>query len=199
MKFRFLLSFAIMTVFATHNLFAEQIPLEDFIKKPQFAGLQISPDGKQLAMLAPIRSRMNLVIMDLEDLRAHKPQPKALTGYTEEDVSGFMWANNERLLYFMDKDGSESFGIFAVNNDGSMARVLVEPLEMQLKQGKARVRTAAVIDRLLDEDEYVLVQTNERRATSPDVYKMNIYNAKDKKLVQRNPGNVTGWFRFRVT
>lgn len=194
MKFRFLLSLAIMTVFATHNLFADEIPLEDFIKKPQFAGLQISPDGKQLAMLAPIRSRMNLVIMDLEDLRAHKPQPKALTGYTDEDVSGFMWANNERLLYFMDKDGSESFGIFAVNTDGSMARVLIEPLEMQLKKGKARVRVAAVLDRLPEEDEYILVQTNERRPTSPDVYKMNIYNARDKKLVKRNPGNITNWF-----
>jgi len=194
MKLKFFLSVAVLTLFATQSLFADEIPLDEIIKKPQFAGLQISPDGKQLAMLAPIRDRMNLVIMDLADLRAHKPQPKALTGYTDEDVSGFQWANNERLLYFMDKDGSESFGIFAVNTDGSMARVLVEPLAMQIKKGKARVRTAGVLDILPDEDKYILVQTNERRATSPDVYKMNIYNAKDKKLVQRNPGNVGGWF-----
>lgn len=194
MKLRILLGLAIVTLFTTQNLFADKIPLEDFIKLPQFAGLQISPDGKQLAVLAPVRDRMNVVIMNLDDLRAHKPQPKALTGYADQDVTGFMWANNERILYFMDKDGSESFGIFGVNTDGSMARVLVEPLGMQLKKGKARVRYARVLDRLPEEDDYILVVTNERRASYPDVYKMNIYNAKDKKLVQRNPGNVGGWF-----
>ncbi|MCW8925562.1 MAG: S9 family peptidase [Xanthomonadales bacterium] len=194
MRFRFLLSLAMVTLLATQNVLADKIPLEDFIKKPQFASLRISPDGKQLAVLAPVRDRMNVVIMNLDDLRAHKPQPKALTGYTDEDVSGFMWANNERILYFMDKDGSESFGIFAVNTDGSMARVLVEPLGMQVKKGKARVRYANVLDRLPEEDDYILVVTNERRASYPDVYKMNIYNSKDKKLVQRNPGNVSGWF-----
>ena len=194
MKLKFLTGLAVLTLLMSQNLFAEKLPLEDFIRLPQFAGLQISPNGEEVALLAPIRDRMNVVIMKLDDLRAHNPKPKALTGYSDQDVSGFMWANDERILYFMDKDGSESFGIFAVNTDGSMARVLVEPLEMQLKKGKARVRTASVLDRLPEEDDYVLVVTNERRAQYPDVYKMNIYNAKDKKLVQRNPGNVTGWF-----
>ena len=194
MKLKFLLSVAVFALLSTQNLFAELIPLDTFIKKPQFAGLQISPNGKKLAVLAPIRGRMNVVIMELEDLKAHKPQPKALTGYTDEDVSSFMWANDERILYFMDKDGSESFGIFGVNIDGSMARVLVPPLEMQIKNGKARVRYARVLDRLPEEDDYILVVTNERRASYPDVYKMNIYNSKEKKLVQRNPGNVGSWF-----
>jgi dipeptidyl aminopeptidase/acylaminoacyl peptidase len=189
MKLRFLLSVAVVALFATQNLFAEKLPLENFIKKPQFASLQISPNGKELAVLAPIKGRMNVVIMDLETRK-----PRVITGYTEEDVSGFSWGNNERILYYMDKDGSESFGIFAVNTDGSMARVLVAPLEAQISNSSSRVQYANVIDLLRDEDEYVLVTTNERRASYPDVYKMNIYNAKDKKLVQRNPGKVTGWF-----
>ena len=194
MKLKLFLGMAIFALLATQNVFAEKLPLDTFIKKPQFASLQISPNGKELAVLAPIKGRMNVVIMNLEDLKNYTPKPRALTGYTDEDVSNFMWANDERILYFMDKDGSESFGIFGVNTDGTMARVLVEPLGMQIKKGKARVRYANVLDRLPEEDDYILVVTNERRASYPDVFKMNIYNSKDKKLVQRNPGNVGGWF-----
>jgi len=189
MKLKFLLGMAVFALLATQNLFAEKLPIDTFIKKPQFASFQISPNGKEMAVLAPIKERMNIVIMDLETRK-----PRVLTSYAEEDVSGFSWGNNERILYYMDKDGSESFGIFAINTDGSMPRALVKPLAAQIGDSSSRVKYATVIDLLRDEDEYVLVVTNERRASYPDVYKMNIYNSKDKKLVQRNPGQVTGWF-----
>ncbi|MGH8034890.1 MAG: alpha/beta hydrolase family protein, partial [Lysobacterales bacterium] len=131
---------------------------------------------------------MNLVIINLATRK-----PRAVTAIREQDVSGFLWANNERLLFFMDKDGSESFGIFAINSDATMLRTLVEPVEAQIKGGKSVIRLAEILDILEDEPEYVLVSSNERRAAHPDVYKMNIMNGR-KTLVQRNPGNVTGWF-----
>ncbi len=99
-----------------------------------------------------------------------------------------MWANNERILFFMDKDGNESFGIFAVNTDGSMARTLVTPLDVAIKSGgRAKVRIVNVIDTLDDEPEWVLVSSNERRAAYPEVFRMNIMNGRTK-IVQRNPG-----------
>ena len=101
MKKRFLLGLAVFALLASPNLFAEKLPLDDFIKKPEFAGFQVSPNGKELAVLAPIKGRMNLVIMDLETRK-----PRALTAYEEQDISGFSWGNNERILYYMDKDGS---------------------------------------------------------------------------------------------
>jgi dipeptidyl aminopeptidase/acylaminoacyl peptidase len=189
MKLKSLLIIAVLALFATQNVLAEKLPLETFFKKPQFAAFQVSPNGKELAVLAPVGERMNVVIMDLETRK-----PRVVTGHKEQDVSGFSWANNDRILYYMDKDGSESFGIFAVNTDGSMLRVLVPPLEAQIGAGNSVVRYANVIDILKDEPDYVLVSTNERRASYPDVYKMSIHNKKDKKLVQRNPGNVVGWF-----
>jgi dipeptidyl aminopeptidase/acylaminoacyl peptidase len=189
MKLKSLLIIAVLALFATQNALAEKLPLETFFKKPQFAAFQLSPNGKELAVLAPVGERMNVVIMDLETRK-----PRAITGHKEQDVTGFSWANNDRILYYMDKDGSESFGIFAINTDGSMFRVLVPPLEAQIGDSSSRVQYANVIDILRDDPDYVLVSTNERRASYPDVYRMSIHNKRDKKLVQRNPGNVVGWF-----
>ena len=187
MKAKMLLPAVLFCLLAKQPLFAEQLPLETFFKKPQFAAFQLSPDGRELAALAPINGRMNLVVVDLATR-----QPRAVTGIREQDVNGFVWANNERLLFFMDKDGSESFGIFAVNADGSMARTLVEPFETQIKEGHSVIRFTSILDILENEPDYVLVSSNDRRASNPDVYKMNIINGR-KKLVQRNPGNITGW------
>ncbi len=182
-----LLVMAILFLGVTSKAVAAQLPLEDFFKKSQFTGFQLSPNGKELAALAPLNGRMNVVIIDLATRK-----PRAVTGVTEQDVSGFLWATNERILFFMDKDGSESFGIFAVNTDGTMLRTLVEPLEAQIKGGKAVIRFTDVLDVLENDPEHVLVSSNQRRAAHPDVYKMNIINGR-MTLVQRNPGNITGW------
>jgi len=88
MKLKYLMSIVLLTLFASQGVFAEKLPLETFFKNPQFAGFQVSPNGKELAVLAPINDRMNVVILDLETRK-----PRAITGVTSQDVSGFMWAN----------------------------------------------------------------------------------------------------------
>ncbi|MEJ8568929.1 S9 family peptidase [Elongatibacter sediminis] len=188
MKIRVLLGAALALMLAAPHAIAEKLPLETFFKKPQFTNFQISPNGKELAAMAPVNGRLNIVIIDLETR-----EPRAVTGMSSQDVSGFLWANNERILFFMDKDGSESFGIFAVNTDGSLLRTLVEPVEAQLKGGKAVIKITSILDTLDEEKDWVLVSSNDRRASYPDVFKMNIINGR-KKIVQRNPGNITGWF-----
>jgi len=189
MAYRAVLSVMLLTLFASQAALAEKLPLETFFKNSQFAGFQVSPNGKELGALANVGGRMNVVVMDLETRK-----PRVVTNVSSQDVSGFMWANNERILFFMDKDGNESFGIFAVNTDGSMLRTLVEPLDAVIKAGgRAKVRIVSVIDVLDDEPEWVLVSSNERRAAYPDVFRMNIMNGRTQ-IVQRNPGDVVGWF-----
>ena len=189
MAYRTVLSVILLAVFTSPIARAELLPLDTFFKNPQFAGFQISPNGKELGALANVGGRMNVVVMDLESRK-----PRVVTNITSQDVSGFIWANNERILFFMDKDGNESFGIFAVNTDGSMARTLVTPLDEAIKSGgRAKVRIVSVIDTLDDEPEWVLVSSNERRAAYPEVFRMNIMNGRTK-IVQRNPGDVVGWF-----
>jgi dipeptidyl aminopeptidase/acylaminoacyl peptidase len=168
---------------------AKQIPVEDFFKRSDFTSFQLSPDGKYLAAISPISERRNIAVIDLETRRA-----TAVTSVSDRDVNGFMWANNDRILFFMDKDGNESFGIFAVNKDGTRPRTLIEPAETQILGGSRVVRTAVIINRLKHEPEYVLVSTPRQYQDTvvQDVKKMNVISGR-ASLVERNPGEIAGW------
>jgi len=189
MNLKLLLGTILLSMLTTQNVVAEKLPLDHFFKNPEYAGFQISPNGKELAAMVNINGRMNLAVIDLKSR-----QSRAITSVTSQDVSGFLWATNERILFFMDKDGSESFGIFAINTDGSQPRTLVEPLASVIKSGgKSKLRIVRVLDILKDDPERVLVSSNERRASYPEVFKMNIFNGK-ARIVQRNKGDITNWF-----
>ena len=179
---------ALTTALVSNLAWAEMKGLDHYFKKPQYAGFQLSPNGKELAGLVPINDRMNIAIIDLATM-----EPRIVTGMDKQDVNGFMWATDDRLLFFMDKDGSESFGIFGVDSDGGHMNILVTPAALQIKNGSAVVRITSVLDRLKSDPDFILVTNNDRRASNPDVYKMNIRTGR-KRLVMKNPGNVDGWF-----
>ena len=44
---------------------AADIPVADFFRLPRYSQMAMSPDGKRLAALAPVKGRDNLVIVDL--------------------------------------------------------------------------------------------------------------------------------------
>ena len=189
MNFKRYLVISVLWLAVSANLsMAEVKGLDHYFKKPQYTGFQLSPNGKELAALAPVNDRMNIAIINLESGAA-----RIVTGMTKQDVNGFMWATDSRPLFFMDKDGSESFGIFAVNADGSKLRTLAPPVDLQITNGQAVIRLTFVLDRLKDDPEHILVVSNQRRAEFPDVYRMDIMTGR-KRMVQRNPGNVQGWF-----
>jgi dipeptidyl aminopeptidase/acylaminoacyl peptidase len=168
------------------------LPVEEFFRKPEFAQMSLSPDGTHLAALMPVRTaagttRMNIMVLDFATR-----QPRVVTRVENQDVSGFVWANDNRLLFFMDKDGNESFGIWAVDKDGTRGRVLAPALDSQIRDGGFVVRVTSLLDLLENDDEHVLVVNNERNVAFPDVYRMNIMNGR-KRMVQRNPGDVVSW------
>jgi len=168
---------------------AKEIPVEDFFKRSDFSNYQLSPDGKYLAAISPIGQRRNIAVIDLETRSA-----VAVTGMKHADVTGFMWANNDRLLYFMDKDGNEAFGIFAVNKDGSRPRTLIEPPETQIRGGSRIIRTASVVNRLKNEPNYVLVSVSRifHETVIQDIKRMNIISGRSS-MVERNPGYIVSY------
>ena len=169
----------------TPLLNAKEISVEDFFKNPEFGAFKISPNGEYVGALGDWEGKLNLFVFDLATGEARR-----LTGMKDNNVYDFIWANDDRLLFFMRKDGNESAGMFAINKDGSRYRILVEPLEARGAVYKLRI--TAPIDRLKDEDDYILVANNDHRQDYPDVYKMDI-NTGRKKIVVANPGNVQGW------
>ena len=167
---------------ATH-IQAKELPVEDFFKNPEFTNLQISPDGRYLGAIVPVGGHRNLAVLDLATMKA-----RAVTTLSKTDVDGYLWASNERLLFYLDSDGNEAFGIYAVSRNGSKPRALIKP-----GRGVTVIpRQARVIDRLRDDPDHVLVVYNKRRLLEPDVYRLNVWNGRMRR-VARNPGDVVAW------
>jgi len=169
--FKKLAALSIGLAVANFAIAAEQIPVEDFFKRSPMTSFQLSPNGKYMAAISPINERRNVAVINLETREA-----RAVTGMRDRDVNGFSWANDDRILFYMDTDGNESFGIFAVNKDGTQTRTLIEPARTQIQRGSFVVRTASVINRLKHDPDHVLVSTPrfDNGMVIQDVKKMNV-------------------------
>ncbi|NBR59832.1 MAG: hypothetical protein EBT89_11835 [Opitutaceae bacterium] len=89
------------------------LPLEVFFGNSQISQLQISPDGRYLAMLQPVNNRMNITVVD-----RHQGTKRRLTNMREENVVSISWLNNHRLGFRQQVNGQESFGFYAIEADG---------------------------------------------------------------------------------
>ncbi|MBC3872746.1 alpha/beta fold hydrolase [Undibacterium flavidum] len=93
--------------------------------------VELSPDGKSLAMLTAMKNgRVQLVSMDLDTKKS-----KIVAGFSDVDISEFHWVNSKRLV-FKTTDNTVATGelrynpgLFAVNVDGSELRTLIERLQ----------------------------------------------------------------------
>lgn len=161
----------------TETELSPTISLEDFFKNPDKSGFKISPNGKFVSYMAPWESRMNLFVQEdgSEDL-------KQITFEKDRDISGYMWANDNRILYVKDEGGNEDFKLFAVNIDGSDQKCLTcfDGVRTQL------------IDNLEDIPEEVIVGLNKRDARVFDPYRLNIVSG-ELTMLAENPGNIMGW------
>lgn len=170
-------------VFIGTGLLAEEYPVEHFFQNPQFTSMQLSPDGTHVAALMPVNGHRNVVVVNLADRQA-----QAATNLGNIDVLAFFWATDQRLVFTVDSDGNESFGLYAVDRDGSRVRALIEPA-----RGIALVqRSASVIDRLEHDPDHILITYNDRDLFYPDVYELDIQNGA-KRRVTIPPGNPQFW------
>jgi dipeptidyl aminopeptidase/acylaminoacyl peptidase len=153
------------------------VPLEDFFRNPQKSSFQLSPDGTKLSYLAPFENRMNLFVQPVNGGPATK-----VTNVTDRDISGYLWGNNNVLIYLKDVGGDENYALFAVSPDGGKSRDLTN---------FKGVRTE-LIDELENDEDHILISMNKRDATVFDVYKLNV-NSGQFEMVAKNPGNISGW------
>ncbi|MBV8166918.1 MAG: S9 family peptidase, partial [Alphaproteobacteria bacterium] len=89
------------------------VPRRVFFDNPDVRNLQISPDGSQLAWLAPIGGARNLWVAPVGAPRAARPITR-VTGRSLGDR--YSWAhNNRQLIFFRDHEGDENFGAASVD------------------------------------------------------------------------------------
>ncbi|MCG8369015.1 MAG: S9 family peptidase [Proteobacteria bacterium] len=164
---------------------AESPPVEDFFKNPEFTDMQLSPSGKYLATLAPIEGHRNIVVIETDGLKNLKP----LTGLKDQDVSGFFWASDDVIVFTMDADGNEGFGLYAVDRDRDKPKIrtLVEP-----EVTRAGIRFATVVSTLPDDPDHIIVQWNKRSPRYFGLYKVNVRKGRPVPMTDGLNG-VTDW------
>lgn len=154
-----------------------QIPMEEFFKNSERTSYDISPDGKYFSYMAPYENRLNIFVQPVDADSATR-----ITAETERDIAGYMWANNNRLLYVKDTGGDENFQLFGINLDGTGERAYT---------AIPGVRTQ-IIDPLEDIDSLVIIGTNQRNPQIFDPYRLNLETG-EMTLLAENPGDVQGW------
>ena len=154
-----------------------QIPLEDFFRNPEKTAYSLSPDGTYYAFLAPYKDRKNIFVQKIgSDIITQ------ITSVTDRDLSGFFWANNERLMYVRDFGGDENFHLFSVTKDGKDEKDLT-PFE------GVKVE---IIDDLAHDENHMIIGMNKRIPQVFDPYRLNI-NSGNLQLLAENPGNISSW------
>jgi len=153
------------------------ISVEDFFKNSEKQAFRLSPDGTFISYMAPFENRMNIHVRKFDDDSVTR-----VTNVTDRDLSGYFWANNDRLVYVRDTGGDENFHLFAVNKDGTNEKDLT-PFD--------GVR-AQIIDDLEDNEEEMIIGLNKRIPQVFDPYRINIKTG-EMKILYENPGNITGW------
>ena len=113
--------------------------------------------------------------------RSAQDQAIRITESTQRDITDYRWANDQRLLYLMDKIGDENYRAYGVNRDGSGFKELT-PFE--------NVRVS-IIDGQEDIKDEILIGMNKRDPKIFDAYRLNIYTG-EMKMVGENPGNISG-------
>ena len=114
MRTRIISLLAVFLVFISGCAPKEQmprlIPMEDFFKNPESTGYDLSPDGEHLAFLKPWQNRLNVHVQKIGEEEVTR-----ITGATERDIAGYIWANNERIAYVQDRDSDSYTVLFSTD------------------------------------------------------------------------------------
>ena len=161
---------------------APRIPLKDFFDNPKISSAAISPDGRQLAFLAPEGNRMNVWV---GDVARSLDSARAITHDTQRGIMHFAWTRDSRYVLFeQDRDGDENFHLFRADPLHADAKAVdLTPV--------AGAR-AEVIDLPRGRPGEAIVAINGRDKRYFDAYRLDLETG-ELQLIEENPGDVDAW------
>ncbi len=155
------------------------IPREVLFGNPEKAGVQISPDGTQLAYLAP--DDKNVLQVWVRPVGGG--EAKKVTSDETRGVRQYYWAyDGKHLLYLQDKGGDENFHLYAAELATGKTRDLTP-------HDGVRVQGVDLDEKFPDA---VVVGLNKRSKTAFDAHRITISTGEDR-LDTENPGLVLSW------
>jgi dipeptidyl aminopeptidase/acylaminoacyl peptidase len=149
------------------------IPRQVIFGNPDRAGAQLSPDGKRISFLAPVKGVLNVWVGP-----AGKPQTaEPITNDTKRGIQIYFWAfTNRHIIYLQDKDGDENWRVYSVEVESKAVKDLT-PLEGV----QARIQE---VSHLFPSE--ILVGLNNRNKQLHDLYRVNIETGESKLIFENN-------------
>ena len=158
------------------------IPREVLFGNPERISPHISPDGSQLAWIAPRDGVLNVWVAPVGADGVNWDGAKVVTDDTDRGVRVFAWARDGRhLLYLQDTGGDENWRLYDVDME-TMARRDLTPFD--------GIQARIIATRKSHRDE-VLVGINRDNPQLHDVYQLSLTSGELSKLID-NPG-YAGW------
>ena len=189
---RVLLALACIAAAAAH---AQAPAIRDVFRLPQYAAMQISPDGQRIAALVPVNGRQNIAIIQVSPRSAN-----ALSTMATRDIVEVLWLSDKRLLYRTGSlgvraDDAKGGGLFAVDVDGRELRMLGEGID-EMSTAGLRISTYRHLQlvRRLPNSEDIIAQEHvfERdRNYSGGLFRVNTRTARRELLSMGAPDSGT--------
>ena len=157
----------------------ELIPRSLLFGNPERTNVQVSPDGKHLAWIAPVDGVLNLWVAPIDKL----DDARAITADKARGIRQYFWSYRPgTLLYLRDTGGDEDFHLYTVGIDGGEPRDLT-PFP------KTRAYVYGVSHKHPDA---VLVGMNDRDAKWHDLYRVDLASGQ-RTLVERNDDDIASY------
>lgn len=175
----------------------ELIPRRLLFGDPERYNVQISPDGRQIAYVAPSNGALNVWVAPADSIATAKP----VTTVSARGVRNYMWAWTSRhILFLQDDNGDENWRVCVVDLDTKKTRVLTPfdsipgPDGRPLKgpNGKPLCPTARLQDISPNFPNEALILLNRRSPQYHDVFRVNIETG-DLRMVAANDQGFSGF------
>lgn len=168
-----------------------------FFAHPDYREVRLSPSGKYLGALVPVKGRLTLAVVDIGNHNI-----KVIAGAEADDITSFDWVNDDRLVFSLG-DLQEGLGmqtgggLYGVNREGGEVRELAPTVRKLMNMNSFVYRYTFPLRRLNDGSDDILVLSNEVNAKFPDVYRLNTRTGRRTLISLGKPGDVVHWVADR--
>ncbi len=183
---------ALLSFLAT-TVCAETVSPEPFFSHADYRSVRLSPSGRYLGALVPVRGRLVIAVLDLDTNTS-----TIAGGIDGADVARFNWVNDDRIAFSvldLQSGLGEQLGggLFAFNRDGSDFRTLAPTLKAVINSNSFVYRYTLPHTFLRDGSDDIIVLNNDNNARFPDIYRMNTKTGRKTPLYGDKPGDVVRW------
>jgi dipeptidyl aminopeptidase/acylaminoacyl peptidase len=155
---------------------------------PEISGAQLSPDGKYIAFIKPLKGTRNIWVKGIDE---PFDKAKPVTADFKRPIPGYSWTRDGRFILFVqDQAGDENYNVYAVNPSEPPAAGTEVPAARNITGAKG-VRTVLYALPRTDPD-VLYMGLNDRDAAWHDLYKVKISTG-ERTLVRKNTERITRW------